>query len=103
MSLQFAEKFYERLENDPKLAEKIQELQNPETINHYIRDELGYDFTRKEMQEVIFERKPELSDEELEAVVGGLSHEEEAGLLIGSTIGVATGTLAFAAAAAAAA
>jgi hypothetical protein len=28
-----------------------------------VRDELGYDFTLEEMQKVIFERHPEMTDE----------------------------------------
>jgi hypothetical protein len=36
-----------------------------------VKGELGYDFTLEEMQKVIFERNPQMTDEELEAVVGG--------------------------------
>ena len=36
-----------------------------------MKGELGYDFTLEEMQKVVFERNPEMTDEELEAVVGG--------------------------------
>ncbi len=71
MSLESAVAFYERLETDNELAERIKELGTPEKVEAYVRDELGYDFTREEMQKVIFERHPEMSDEELEAVVGG--------------------------------
>ena len=56
---------------DNQLAEDIKELGTPEKVEAYVRGELGYDFTREEMQKVIFERHPEMSDEELEAVVGG--------------------------------
>nr|HPJ26161.1 Nif11-like leader peptide family RiPP precursor [Synergistaceae bacterium] len=96
MSLASAEKFYEDLENDPKLTEHIRELQNPETISHYTRNELGYEFTREEMQKVIFERNPELSDGELEAVVGG---EDALHLVTIGLGGVAVGVGAAAAAA----
>jgi predicted ribosomally synthesized peptide with nif11-like leader len=71
MSLDSAVAFYERLESDNELAEHIRELGTQEKVEAYVRDELGYDFTREEMQKVIFERHPEMSDEELEAVVGG--------------------------------
>ena len=47
---------------------------------------LGYDFTKEEMQQVIFEKKPELTDEELERVVGG-----DLGFLAGAIIGMSTG------------
>jgi len=63
--------FYERLEKDAELQEKLKELGTKENISQYVKGELGYDFTLEEMQKVIFERNPEMTDEELEAVVGG--------------------------------
>jgi len=63
--------FYERLEKDVELQEKLKELGTKENISQYVKGELGYDFTLEEMQKVIFERNPEMTDEELEAVVGG--------------------------------
>ena len=72
MSLESATAFYERLEREPELTERIRELNTPDRIEPYVKGELGYDFTREEMQQVIFERNPEMTDEELEAVVGGL-------------------------------
>ena len=53
------------------MQEKLTELGTKENVSQYVRDELGYDFTLEEMQKVIFERNPEMTDEELEAVVGG--------------------------------
>ena len=73
MSLESATAFYERLEREPELTERIRELNTPDRIEPYVKDELGYDFTREEMQQVIFERNPEMTDEEMEAVVGGSS------------------------------
>ncbi len=73
MSMESAVTFYERLESDTELMARIQELQTREAIGQYVREELGYDFSLEEMQKVIFERHPEITDEELEAVVGGLS------------------------------
>jgi predicted ribosomally synthesized peptide with nif11-like leader len=72
--------FYEKVENDNKLVTRMQELQTPEAISSYVQGELGYDFTWEEMQKVIFERNPELTDKELEAVVGGIGLPE---LIIG--------------------
>ena len=72
MSLESAVGFYERLAAEPDLQERIRELETPDRIESYVKGELGYDFTREEMQQVIFERNPEMTDEELEAVVGGL-------------------------------
>lgn len=71
MSMDAAVAFYERLEQEPGLQERIKELNAPELIEPYVRDELGYRFTKEEMQRVIFERNPEMSDEEMEAVTGG--------------------------------
>ena len=85
MSLESAAAFYERLEREPELTERIRELNTPDRIGPYVKGELGYDFTREEMQQVIFERNPEMTDEEMEAVVGGL---DPASLAIGGLIGV---------------
>ena len=71
MSLESAAAFYERLEREPELTERIRELNTPDRIESYVKGELGYDFTKEEMQRVIFERNPEMSDEEMEAVTGG--------------------------------
>ena len=72
MSLESAAAFYERVQNDEAFQEQIKTLKDPDVIERYVKDELSYDFTREEMQQVIFERNPEMTDEELEAVVGGL-------------------------------
>ena len=85
MSLESAAAFYERVQNDEAFQEQIKTLKDPEVIERYVKDELGYDFTKEEMQRVIFERHPEMTDEEMEAVVGGL---DPASLAIGGLIGV---------------
>ena len=69
--MESAVSFYERLEKDVELQKKLKELGTKENISQYVKGELGYDFTLEEMQKVIFERNPEMTDEELEAVVGG--------------------------------
>ena len=71
MSMESAVAFYERLEKDVELQKKLKELGTKENISQYVKGELGYDFTLEEMQKVIFERNPQMTDEELEAVVGG--------------------------------
>ena len=71
MPMESAVAFYERLEKDAELQKKLKELGTKENISQYVKGELGYDFTLEEMQKVIFERNPEMTDEELEAVVGG--------------------------------
>ena len=71
MSMESAVAFYERVEKDVELQAKLKELNTKENISQYVKNELGYDFTFEEMQKVIFERHPEITDEELEAVVGG--------------------------------
>ena len=72
MSLEAAVGFYERLAAEPDLQERIRDLETPDRIESYVKVELGYDFTREEMQRVIFDRHPEMTDEEMAAVVGGL-------------------------------
>ena len=71
MSIESAKAFYERLETDTELQEKLKKLNTKENIEPYVKGELGYEFTLEEMQKVIFEKNPEMTDEELEAVVGG--------------------------------
>ncbi len=88
MSMEAATSFYERLEQEPELTERIRELNTPDRIANYVKDELGYDFTGEEMQKVIFQRNPEMTDEEMEAVVGGL---EGASIFLGAAWGLAAG------------
>ena len=71
MSVEAAAAFYDRLGNDLALMGKLKELGDRGRLVHYVKDELGYDFTREEMRKVLFERNPELSEEELQSVVGG--------------------------------
>jgi predicted ribosomally synthesized peptide with nif11-like leader len=71
MSMESAVAFYERVEKDVELQEKLKELNTKENVSQYVKGELGYDFTLEEMQKVIFERHPEITDEELETIVGG--------------------------------
>ena len=71
MSMESAVAFYERVEKEVELQAKLKELNTKENISQYVKGELGYDFTLEEMQKVVFERNPEMTDEELEAVVGG--------------------------------
>jgi len=73
MSRESAVAFYERLEKDEELQETLKELNTKERIEEYVKKELQYDFSLEEMQQVIFEKNPEITDEDLEAVVGGLS------------------------------
>jgi predicted ribosomally synthesized peptide with nif11-like leader len=102
MSVEAAAAFYDRLENDSALMGKLKELEDKERLMLYVKDELGYDFTKEEMQKVIFERNPEMTDEELEAVVGGVSDDMLIGISIGVGIGGGMGIIALAIAAAAA-
>ena len=71
MSIEAAVAFYELLETDAKVADRVRELATPDKIEPYVKKELGYEFTKQEMQKVVFERNPEMTDEELEAVTGG--------------------------------
>ncbi len=104
MSIESAVAFYERVEKDVGLQEKLKELGTKENISQFVKNELGYDFTLAEMQKVIFERNPEMSDEELEAVVGGMTTQDAVGLgVFLGALGVAGGLVIGAAAAGAAA
>ena len=85
MSAESAVAFYERLEKDIELQEKLKELGTKEKIEQHVKGELGYDFTLEEMQKVIFEKNPDLTDDELEAVVGG---NINVGVVVGGLVGI---------------
>ena len=102
MSIESATAFYDRLQSDVSLQEELKTKGNRDAVEAYVRDELGYDFTKEEMQKVIFERHPEMTDEELEAVVGGASYDLMLGISIGMGIGGGLGIIGAAIAAAAA-
>ncbi len=70
MSKESAVAFLERLKGDDVLVKRLQGCTVPEA-KKLVKGELGYDFTKEEMQQVIFEKNPELTDEELDMVVGG--------------------------------
>ena len=72
MSMESAVAFYERVEKDVELQKKLRELGSKENVERYVKGELGYDFSLEEMRKVIFERNPEMTDEEMEAVTGGV-------------------------------
>ena len=55
-----------------ELRKKLRELGSKENVERYVKGELDYDFSLEEMRKVIFERNPEMTDEELEAVTGGV-------------------------------
>lgn len=84
MSIESAAAFYRRVESDVELQEKLKKLDTKETVSQYVKGELGYEFTMEEMQKVIFDRIPEMTDEELEAVLGG-------SLVAGSVLGISFG------------
>ena len=88
MSMESATKFYETLEKDTDLQKKISEMKDKSEIENLVNNVLGYDFSQEEMQKVIFDRNPELSDEELEAIVGGF---ELNGWVLGGGIAAALG------------
>lgn len=93
MSRESAVAFYELVEAKEELQEKLRELGTQERIEKYVKEELGYDFSLEEMQQVIFEKNPEIGDEDLEAVVGGASGENGIvpGCIIGTTVGALAG------------
>jgi hypothetical protein len=84
--MESAAAFYETLENDTALMERIAKM-TPKEAEKLVKEELQYDFTREEMQKVIFQRYPEMTDQELEIVTGGFANETEA-FLVGSAVGM---------------
>ena len=72
MSKEAAEAFYVRVENEVELQKKLKELGNPKSVERYAKETLGYDFTGEEMQKVVFERSPEMNEDELQQVSGGI-------------------------------
>lgn len=72
MSMEHAVSFYEKLEGDLELQKRISKIESQAELENFVKNELGYNFTKEEMQKVIFDRNPEMTDEELEAVVGGI-------------------------------
>ncbi len=99
MSKESAVAFLERLEGDEVLVEHLRGCTVSE-VEKLVKGELGYDFTKEEMQQAVFARNPEITDEELEAVVGGLSNDMTYGIAIGIGIGGGMGIIALAIAAA---
>lgn len=49
VSSEAAAAFYERLEKEPELTERLRELETPSQIENYVKEKLGYDFTKAEM------------------------------------------------------
>ncbi len=110
MSRESAVAFYEKLESEEELVDRIKDM-TPFEVKNLVQQEWGFDFTAEEMQQVVFERHPELTDEELEMVVGGGSLAESAtialagvavsavlvGVGVAGTMGIVTVSVAFAA------
>lgn len=71
MSIQSVKDFYELLQSDENLQERVKAADNSATVVQ-IASEMGYEFTEQEldraMQEALVDS--ELSEEELEAVAG---------------------------------
>jgi len=76
MSMESAVKFYEMIEENVELQQRLSEMNGKEKIESFVKGELGYDFTEEEIQKVIFERHPGISDEELLEVAGGSGVED---------------------------
>lgn len=93
MSMESAVAFYERVERETELRQKLKEFDTKENVAQFVKGELGYDFTLEEMQKVIFERNPKITDEEMEAVVGGSEVDFLSGYLagMGVTVGIFVG------------
>ena len=70
MSIKNVELFYERLSNDKDLSNKIKDIGKEEFIS-IVKAE-GYDFTQQEFEDYTAEMLESASEQELEAVVGGI-------------------------------
>ncbi|MGK7879833.1 MAG: Nif11-like leader peptide family natural product precursor [Crocosphaera sp.] len=75
MSIQSVKEFYELLQSDETLQERIKAADDSATVVQ-IASEMGYEFTEQEldraMQEAMFEG--ELSEQELESIAGTGKH-----------------------------
>jgi predicted ribosomally synthesized peptide with nif11-like leader len=83
MSYEHALAFSALLEENEELEQKLQNLGTVEKIERYVRKELGYAFTKKEAEQVFFEKNPEMSDEEMEKIWGGYD-TDSVGLVVGT-------------------
>jgi len=68
MSLESAKKFIERLKADENFRKKASEFKDAEARTNFVKSQ-GFDFTKEDIELV----KSELSNEELESIVGGTS------------------------------
>lgn len=77
MSIESVKTFYELLQSDENLQERIKAAGNSATVVQ-IASEKGYEFTEQELEKAMQETlvKEELSEQELEAVAGGDKEKE---------------------------
>jgi len=100
MSTESAQSLFDRLDQDEAFASELAERrEDPDAVQAMIRD-AGFDVTPEEMHAVFLERYgADLSEEQLEAIAGGVTGAEiAAGVILG---GVAIAGIAVSAAAAA--
>lgn len=68
--------FFQALEKNPVLLERLNTVEDPAEVVKIAKSELGYDFTTEELNSALAAMKTsqesELSEEQLESVAGGL-------------------------------
>ena len=101
MSQESANQFLDHLETDEAFAASLAELREDPAAVQAAIDDACFDVTQDEIRAAFLERfGSELTEEQLESVAGGLSYDEQNGLIIGGVV-VAGGIAAAAASAAA--
>jgi predicted ribosomally synthesized peptide with nif11-like leader len=103
MSNESVEAFFNRLSTDDAFAEQLAAAKaDPAAVQQLIAD-AGFDVTPEEVRDAFLEHYgDQLTEEQLAAVAGGLSHDAENGIMVGSiAAGIVVVSVAGAAAAAA--
>jgi len=72
MSLESANSFLDKLNEDADFRQQFMEIKSPDGVMVKAKEE-GYDFTQEEVQEAMSARPgmPKLSEDQLDAIVGG--------------------------------
>jgi predicted ribosomally synthesized peptide with nif11-like leader len=89
MSIHQAEAFIARVQDDPAFAERLVALKDdPAAVQAVVAAE-GFDATPDEILDAALEAfGAELSEEQLAAIAGGLSHQDQKGIIIGGGVAV---------------
>ena len=101
MSQESANQFLDRLETDEDFATSLAELRDDPAAVQAAIDAAGFDVTQDEIRSAFLDRfGSELTEEQLEAITGGLSDAAGIGIGVGIVGGITIGAAAASAAAA---